>query len=281
MHTVRLSQIRDIFLKRWHGKGKDKDKTLETLPLIWAIFGSSPQLISHHALYPLHTLSRPNAEFPGFSDLENATNLQSQTNDEWEEQLARSTHPTPQPLASPSEGSESVMCIFPCCGWVWAGWKHHWQWRSTRSELVMAHADHPVSGPPSLPHRSTLVAVAKSRYMWLCPPLVACPSQHGPGQRGKPDVLPVAWSPWIRATVTLVLCWWQHAQRGPPRGRAAAALYPVPSSISYGRARCSCRETLVHESKQDVPSPPNLSRAGLGRAGGWLDKAGQCYRYQP
>ncbi|KAJ7398148.1 hypothetical protein BTVI_128243 [Pitangus sulphuratus] len=53
----------------------------------------------------------------------------------------------------------------------------------------MERSGHPVTGPPSLPHGPTLVAVAKPRYTWLCPPLVACPSQHDPGHCDRLDTL--------------------------------------------------------------------------------------------
>lgn len=120
----------------------------------------------------------------------------------------------------------------------------------------LGHADHPVTGPPALPHRSTLVAVARSCYTWLCPPLVASASQHGPGQRGKSQPR----SPSTRAAVGRALC-----TKRIPKGTALLLLPAQCHPPSAGQGAPGGTHCTIKASRL-LPVPqtsPEMDQEGL------------------
>lgn len=120
-------------------------------------------------------------------------------------------HPIPLPLASPSTKGFTMNGV--CCMHITFLWLGRSCLAAPRSPeglgprwLTLApdpvgHHDY-LTGPRSCP-------VATFRYTWLCPPLVACPSQHTPGHHWAGRMhLPLTRSPRIQALTTHR---WSHA----------------------------------------------------------------------
>lgn len=69
-----------------------------------------------------------------------------------------------------------------------------------------------------------------------------------------------------------------HTSRTSKRSCCCCCSALVPSYTSQGWQGAPEETHWSMKASRMFPSPPNLSRAGLGRAGWWLEKAGQCYR---